>query len=254
MAELNDPQFRDRVMEQFVSLWLNPEIARRKAAGLLPPDFAVYAAQVILDPGTEPPKIRFNEEVKFLVKGSFTKEVRANDPVCLNEIKDIERIDLTEEDMNCGHASMMLSLAGWHCTFDFRYNAGRIKTHLDAASEYIEVADFSLDNKFFGPFVETLWSAVELLAKGQLLAEVDQKALSSKKHNYLVSKLNLLGHHQRTERRWAVLLNRLTELRPQARYLEGDLELGTDEAKQMLADAKDMLAFLSSYARVRQIG
>jgi hypothetical protein len=52
-----DEQIRQAVIQQAMDFWIKPEIERRRAAGTLPTDFALSAAQVILDPGADEPKV-----------------------------------------------------------------------------------------------------------------------------------------------------------------------------------------------------
>jgi hypothetical protein len=69
--------------QQINSLWINPEIARRRSQGKLPEGFALSAIQLIFRPEPSPPEVRFNEEVKMDLKLSWI-----NPPEGLNEIGD----------------------------------------------------------------------------------------------------------------------------------------------------------------------
>jgi hypothetical protein len=62
-----------------MDFWINPEIERSREAGTLPEDFALSAAQVILDPGADELQVRLNEEVKAaaLVRGASATSARA---------------------------------------------------------------------------------------------------------------------------------------------------------------------------------
>jgi len=63
MNEKLDLELNTRFVEQFFELWINPEIERRQKAGSLPKNFALYAAQVIMN-FDAPTEVRLNEEVK----------------------------------------------------------------------------------------------------------------------------------------------------------------------------------------------
>lgn len=248
-----DPEFRDKVISQFVTLWLNPEIARRRERGTLPDGFRVYAAQVLLAPDGSAPEVRFNEEVKMRAKVKWNREPEVGDSVRLSNIKEVEYLELTDEDENCGHVSMLFSQRGWHCQFSFRYNAGRIRDLLVAASEFVEAADMSLSKGFLRPFVDSLWSGVELLSKGLLLAEVDRQVLQSKSHKYIRSEINRISNQARIDGRFPELLNRLSLMRDSARYLSGVLTLSADDARHMLDVSRALMAEVGKYAEFRQL-
>ena len=52
-----DEQIKEAVIRQAMEFWVNPEIDRRRQAGTLPDDFALSAAQVILDSGADKPEV-----------------------------------------------------------------------------------------------------------------------------------------------------------------------------------------------------
>jgi hypothetical protein len=60
------------------------------------------------------------------------------------------------------------------------------------------------------------------MAKGLLLIEPDERLLSSRKHNFVSTKFNLSGKWGHTDQRYVDLLNRLSNLRGSARYLDRD--------------------------------
>lgn len=57
-----------RTFDQVMKTWIQPEIDRRDAAGLLPAAFRLRAAQVIL-PNGAPPFVRLNDEVIAVLVG-----------------------------------------------------------------------------------------------------------------------------------------------------------------------------------------
>jgi hypothetical protein len=89
-------------------------------------------------------------------------------------------------------------------------------------------------------FAENLFGATELMAKGLLLMLPDKNILRSKKHEYLSSQYNWWGKMGSADPRYVNLLNRLSNLRGSARYLDKDFSLSQDEAKEMLNTAEDM--------------
>jgi hypothetical protein len=56
-----------RFVAQFVELWIEPEIQRRRSESELPTNFSLFAAQVIMN-FDEPVQVRLNEEVIAIVR------------------------------------------------------------------------------------------------------------------------------------------------------------------------------------------
>jgi uncharacterized protein (UPF0332 family) len=146
---------------------------------------------------------------------------------------------------------MMFFKGRWIIAFDFRNNATRVAATLDAAREFLDGATFALDQHHMRLFVDTLFSATELMAKGILLISLDENLLKSKKHTYISSKFNLRGKWGHTDPQYVKLLNRLQDLRGSARYLDKDFSLSTQEASNMLSTAEDMFEALSNSAPKR---
>jgi hypothetical protein len=99
-------EFTDNFTKQIVDLWINPEIERRRQANRLLEEFALYAAQVImnLDASEE---VRFNEEVKLKVDGDFVRPVAEGEVFSVNELENIRDIELTNNDSNAGHITLL---------------------------------------------------------------------------------------------------------------------------------------------------
>lgn len=248
-------EFKDNLYDQIFKVWANPEIERRKLAGVLPEDFIPWAVQVIIDPdGIE--QVRFNEEVQ----GIFRIRPNPNKPkaglVSIAEfqsiVEDIEEFELTDQDPpNAAHITLIRYFSGFFIAFDFHYNAARILDHILAAREYLDIARIAFDKEMFRPFIANLHIAVELSAKALLLMHPDKALLHSKKHNYTQSKYNLYAKLGDTEQKFAQLLNKLAELRNPARYPNESFEVDVEEARELLSTAENMYATLKARAPVR---
>ena len=237
-------EFDDAFVQQMVSLWINPEIERRKMTNLLPEGFTYYAAQVIMNHDA-PTQVRFNEEVHALVKGKYEGPSTRGDKIDLDQFEDIKEIDLTEADANAGHITILAHRGQWIIRFDFRYNAARSRQHLAAAREFIDAAASSLERGHLRPLADNLFSAVELLAKATLLLH-DHDMLITKKHGMVQAKYNLWGKLGNTDSRYTKLLNRLADLRSSSRYLNKELNLTPNEATDMLIIAENMFIDVDS--------
>ena len=246
-----DEEFIQNLMQQVHELWINPEIERRREAGRLPNDFAIRSAQVIMNLDADAPEVRFNEEVKVLAEAEWAREVEYGEDVTEADVDSIRELVLTDHDPNAGHLTMVLFKGRWIIAFDFRYNATRVAATLNAAREFLDGATFALDQHHMRHFVDTLFSATELMAKGMLLMNADKDLLKSKKHEIIRNKFNLTGKWGHTDPRYVKLLNRLQDLRGSARYLDKDFTLSIEEASDMLSTAEDMFEALSNSAPKR---
>ena len=76
-------------IRQAFDLWFNPEIERRREAGLLPEKFVLFAAQVVIDPDRKAPAVRLNEEVRGMFKAKPARRVGKGEMVLLSDIKEL---------------------------------------------------------------------------------------------------------------------------------------------------------------------
>jgi uncharacterized protein (UPF0332 family) len=248
---MTEEDFDQNLMGQVLELWINPEIERRREAGSLPDDFVVTRAQIIMNLAADAPEVRFNKEIKAVAQFRAARAVEVGEDLTEADIESIEDIMLTDEDPNAGHLTMMLFKGRWFIAFDFRYNATRIAAIVRAAREFLDAASFALRQHHLRPFVDNLFSATELMAKGLLLMWPDERLLNSRKHTFVSTKFNLSGKWGHTDQRYVSLLNRLSKLRGSARYLDKDFSLSADEAKKMLATAESMFGTLRDSAPER---
>lgn len=244
-AEL-DSEFANNVFNNMMDLFFNPEIAKRKEEKLLSENFQMIAAQAIIFPDGRMPLIRFNEDVKAEVK--LKKEVNNDKNNFWPSQNEVNTIKLVEKDfMNCGHITIILLNDGYKLSFDFQYNKQTSLEHLKVAQEFLNTARFALDNKLFYSFIDNAFSTVELLAKTNLLIEAHPKT-NVKTHKSIQTAFNLRFKNSQTlfeiERRKA--LNRLSEKRTNARYLEGNVIFEHEELINIYKTIENMLLDLSN--------
>jgi HEPN domain-containing protein len=104
----------------------------------------------------------------------------------------------------------------------------------------LAAARFASEKGFLCVFVDNLFSATELMAKGLLIWLPDRSLLDSKTHRSIKVRFNALRKHDNVDGRFVELLNRLTQLRERARYLSGEVALTEGEMDAMLAIAEEM--------------
>ena len=91
-------------------------------------------------------------------------------------------------------------------------------------------------------FVDNLFSATELMAKGMLIWQPDRSLLESTTHRFIKVRFNQERKHVNVDGHFVDLLNRLGKLREPARYLARDFELSETEMAEMLTVAEEMHA------------
>lgn len=214
----------ERFLSQVFEFWVNPEIERRRTAGTLPNGFELRGAQVIMNVG-EPTIVRLNDEIRAFLLTKINKPVEKGQVAYWDDITSIEDIQLTDVDPNAGHVTVFRVGQGWAVLFDFRYNAERIRAVLEAADEFFSAAEAARSKRHRRAFMENLFAATELTAKGRLLMEPDERLLTSKKHGFIGSKMNRHAHLGNVDQEFVDLLNELTRERGTARYVEGAVAL-----------------------------
>lgn len=77
------------------------------------------------------------------------------------------------------------------------------------------------------------------MAKATLLMD-DEVVFKSKSHGIVHARYNQLGNFGNVDSNYTKLFNRLSSLRPKARYVQKDFILNKEEAKEMLKIAQEM--------------
>jgi uncharacterized protein (UPF0332 family) len=165
------------------------------------------------------------------------------DLVTEDELEGLEGLVLMEdEDPDCGHATLLRLNDRWVLAFDFVYNKGLARKHLEAASQFVEAAEFSLERESWSAFVDNLFSAAELSAKATLLALMSDARFREKAtHKAVHSRYNRFVHLGNADLMYAEVFNRLSELRYPARYVQRDFSVSEEEASSLLHIVRRML-------------
>jgi hypothetical protein len=154
-----------RFLDDILRLYITPEIERRTAAKLIPSPFVLWGAQVIMS-FEKPVEIRLNDEVKAQMKCRYKHEVKIGTQIDFDNIEEILDVDARDTDPDAGHITVVFHGGRCYMRFDLRYNAARIKGHLEAAREFLSCATCALERGHLRAFVDNLFSAAELIAKG----------------------------------------------------------------------------------------
>jgi hypothetical protein len=238
MSETTENEFAQNAFRQFLDIWVTPEVVRRQEVGTLAKPLALDAFQIVWFPDDRPRQIRINRgEVRARLRVNVKEGVQklAGEELLLSEVESFDGVELTEQDdPDCGHATFIRFGQQWYGQFDAIYNKGLAKRHLDVGLEFQNAAAYALDQRLMYAFVDNLFSAAELYAKAKLLLLAGFGFRKKATHEGIHAHYNKQSHLGNVDSTHSSVLNRLSGLRPAARYLKGDLTLIEDDYQVML--------------------
>lgn len=247
--EKPNDDFSNNVFTNMMNLFFNPEITKRKAENSIDDSFELLAAQAIIFPDERQTIINLNSEVSAIVK--LKKVANKDNDGFKASTEQIEYVKLKDEEfLNCGHVTIILFNDGYHISFDFQYNKQISREHLKAAEQFIETSKFALDNKYITSFIDNSYSAIELLAKTNLLLEANSKVAGKTIHKTIHSTFNLRfkNSHTAFEIQRRKTLNDLTVARKNARYLEGKIYFEEEKLTEIYHTISHLFNDLSNRA------
>jgi uncharacterized protein (UPF0332 family) len=243
-AATDDDDVAQRLFDDAQRYWIEPEIQRRQATGLVPvgEKIKLVAAEIVsrIDPSThdrERVDVRLNAEVRAMVRVQGTGGTSLPLYGYCGGWDNIEDVHLPPPDDDCAFVVIFQSGDGLVIKADKRHRVGTVARMADTAREFLESAQTSLDASRLHPFADDLLAAVELVAKGSLYWCFETRFWKSKSHQAVGKRLYMSAHKGDVPAEYAQLQRRLLELRGPARYGEGALKLSTEEAAEMLRAA-----------------
>lgn len=206
----------NRTLQQVWEIAFQPELEKRRLANLIDEQFQVYSAQWLMPPEGDN-SVFFNEEVRGVALLRAAREVTEGDPVLISDLANIEKFDLPDDLLDCGHFTIFWMGEGWNMTFNFRSGRAKARDMLKLATEFLEAAQTSASKGHGGPAVDNLFSASELVCKAELILH-RSSAVKSKKHGPVASGINNWAKLGNIDMAFVALFNRLGQQRPNARY------------------------------------
>lgn len=255
MKEYNQKkEFSRTVFNQFMDLYITPEILKRQETGELEKPLNLRAAQIIFFSDGRKPQVRINSEIRAFAQVKLKSGIskKAGEPIFEHEVEGLKEIHLTEgDDPDCGHATLVRIGDSWIIAFDFRYNKAFSAKHLETAKQFCETAEFSFNQKNWAPFIDNLFSAAELVARCILLSMPDPKFRKKATHRAIQMRYNRFANLGNVEPVHRKTFNKLSGLRDRARYLKEDITISETEARNLLDTVKKMVEDASRWlARV----
>ena len=237
-----DEKTKQRVFQQIMDIFIIPEIERRRKEEKIEDGTIISKMQIVfsLDKGKN--EIRLNEEVKAIVKGRATRDIQKGEAVYETDIDSIEGVELTDEDVNCGHITLLIFKNNWIISFDFRYNKERVRNHIDASKEFYETAMDSLGKSRIRAFYENAFASAELSAISVLLTLPSKEILECRSHKKRLSQFKDWADLGNVKMEFSTILSGLSGLRDSARYLHSD-KFKEEDPNKIKGIIKDMIVF-----------
>lgn len=234
----------EETFNQLMSIFIDPEIKTRRDRGVVRGDFKLRAFQIIFFPDGKPTLVRLNEEVKAEMiihpKRGVNKSI--GEILTLAEIERIQEFKLIEVDLlDCGHVTALNLFNNWTFSFDFKYNKSTANAHHSIAKEFLEVAEDSLKKGYRVPFIDNLFSSLELAAKSLLIDDFDSELLKSKKHSKIHDKLNSQTNIGNIKEEFRELFNKISDMRQTYRYLHRQVDFSIGDCQIWLKKAKKVI-------------
>jgi hypothetical protein len=253
-GNLKSDEFGNKVYHQLMDIWIAPSIKKRQESGDLPSPLNIRSAQIIFCPDNDEPIIHVNDEIKVIasVKLKESREIKEGEPITHEEIEKYQDLKINKELYpNCGHATFIIHNGALCLAFDFTRYRFLAKQHLSAAKQFIQTARFSLENKYFTSFVDTLFSAKELIAKSILLRSAESSFAKKTNHKAIHCRYNKFGKLGQVEPSYIDSFNQLSCLRSKARYLNDSIEISDVEANKLLANVQEAYEFAEEFYNER---
>jgi HEPN domain-containing protein len=237
-----DQEYWSNVSKNFIDLYIEQEIKKRIAQGLVDDSFVLNGAQVIFDPSNDKVSVRLNREIQAQAQIKVSRPVIKGEPVISEDIEAITNLALLPSDgVDCGHFTMLKIKNGWSVYFDFRYHKGTCQKYIEAAKQFLNVAEFSRVNNFWNAFYDNAFSAAELAAKAVILSSSGTKSEKMKTHNSVKRKFNISAKTGNVPKKQSNILNKLSEIRTAARYVEKEIKVKDCDANEVMATLKEMI-------------
>lgn len=236
--------FSQKVLQNFIDMFFSPHIEKLQKQGKLPKPFSVSMAQIVFYPDGKPNEIRLNEEVKVNVITTDGKDAWLNRET---QESNISRLNLDSSgDSDAGHVTMINTGNGsWFGSFDFLYNKNKAIQHLNAADEFINGAEYALNQRYWRLFSDCMFSAKELISRSYLLLSPDKKYTKKGSHSVTHSRINMQSKLGNIPQKYIQIFNKFHNLRDSARYLNGDFQFEDKEALEYLEAAKEYHAIIN---------
>jgi len=204
-----------------------PEVINRARHGILPIDFKLRNAHVLMYPDESKNEVLFNEDVRFLAKilTEDGKEPMLMQKVKANNIRDVLGLyPGINNDQNAAHIMLLRIKDKWYFASNFVYNVGLCKEKISQSKDFFRAAELAMDSKLLASFIDALYSSTELAIQACLLP-IHRGKFSlpqNQKHPSTMVELSAFSDAGNLDSKYKKHLENLHMLRLRGRYQRGN--------------------------------
>jgi HEPN domain-containing protein len=234
---------KTRMIHEFLENYVYPEIFIRVNNGVLGPNFKLNAAHFILFGNRLRNKILLNGKVRAMAHVKFKKKSihKEGQGIVEDEIDDVLGLYPNTQVPEDAASVILFKCNGlWHVSVDLIFNRKRTRSRFETAKMFLDVAKYCLEKKIWNPLFDNLFSATELSIQSILL--LHHHPTFSVKQTHDETKKLFFSHasHGNIDLKYSKHYTKLTDLRPQARYLQN-----IRSNKLKVSDAQIMVSLTS---------
>lgn len=251
MTEPNDQRTAAdaQIFNDILVTFIEPDIEARVQAGRATAPLDLRKFHIVMHLDGQRTEVRLNEEatIEALVElqdPSILEKLVPGEEYFGTEIPGrIYQIQLTaREDPDAGHIYAVSWTDGWHFTIDARYNRGKAAPLVAASREFLETAKEAYQGKRWRPFVDNMFSAMELAIKATLWTGLFGKGFEGKMpHGEIHESFSRYAKAGNVTPAQAKVFEELRNTRPGVRYAYSKDQPNWKAAERWIAEVDAML-------------
>jgi len=237
-----DEEIKQRVFQQVIDIWINPEIERRRKLGIIKEGIVLSKIQIVFSLERGFNKVRFNEEVKAVAEVRVNNRIEKGEIVTEDDVDEVKNIKLTNDDKNCAHITLLKFKDKWIIAFDARYHQKLRVKYIEASKEFYDSAIDNLEKGRLKVFYDNAFSSAELCVISILLSWLKKGIIDNKKHHQRYNVFKNFTDLGNGKPAYSNVLKELDGIRKSARYLASDLYKQKD-CDRISLTLKEMIDF-----------
>lgn len=234
-----------QILDQALN-FVRPVLYARVGNQTWKPGSELSSFMVVMPDGA--PLVRVNDEVGFWSVPVAARSFEEGEELSPSDL--ITRPAVLPE-ANLPYIAGTRTDSGWKVAFNLDRPHPKRLEFLDLADEFAKAAEATLDQGLVRPFISSAFHAVEHLARAELLSYslTTEEVIGARKHTQVASAFHLWAHLGNTDEAFAHLLNRLSEARRSATYLDTPLDWSEAEARAVLLSIQKFQRHVEKIAR-----
>jgi hypothetical protein len=226
-----------------------PEVINRARYGILPADFKLMKAHVMMYADESKNEVLINDNVRFIAN-ILPEEGKG--PASIQEVTHADIQDVlglypgTNNDQNAAHVMLMRVRENWYFA-NFVYNIGMCREKFAQSKAFYQTAQSSANSKLWAPVVDNLYSSVELAIQASLLLthRGEFSLPQNQRHPSTMVQLSAYSNAGNIDPKYKEHLTNLHNLRMHGRYQWGDpnkkFELEDSEVKSLFNLTEELI-------------